>query len=82
MNLIHYPDKNRYRETVSLCGESILKVHSGYAQVYKQNSTKVTANFYLVNCVDCLNALLIKENNRLSIIANRIIELQKENSNG
>ena len=79
---VHYPDKNRYRETLSLCGESIKKVHTGYGYCYKQDSTKITANFYLVNCVECLKNLLIKENNRLSIIANRILELEKEKQNG
>lgn len=76
--LVHYPDKNRYMETISLCGEVIPKVHTGYGKCYKQNSTLVTANFYLVNCVKCLEKLLIKENNRLSIIVNRIIELESK----
>ena len=80
--MIHYPDKNRYQETISLCGESIDKVHTGYGRVYRQNSTKVTANFYLVDCVDCLKTLLIKKNDELSKIAQHINALGKGELHG
>jgi hypothetical protein len=84
--LVHYPDKNRFEETISLCGESILKVRKGfygsYIGVPKQDSSRVTTNLNFVNCIKCLENLLIKENNRLSIIANRILELEQEKKNG
>ena len=79
---MHYHEKNRYLETVSLCGVIVKKVYDGYSQWPRQDASQVTGAFHKVTCVECLRRLLIKKNDELSKIAERIGLLEQQRSKG
>lgn len=65
MQVVHWPDKNRDKTTVTACGLTIPKVPDlPWSTMPKQDTSKVNSTLDKVNCVECLR-LRVKHLNKL-----------------